>query len=68
MTFIYKGIISSYTITKKSAPKGKKVLSKKRKAEGVTLEEDKYAGYVSDERNGKGSDNAPPSDAFAYLV
>jgi hypothetical protein len=70
---VYKGTIAAYSITKKTAPKGKKVLSRKRKAEGVTMEEDKRAGYVSDEGgdggvNNQGGRNALPSQAFAYLA
>jgi hypothetical protein len=70
---VYKGTIAAYSITKKTAPKGKKVLTKKRKAEGVTVEEDKRAGYVSDEgsdgeTNNQGVRNALPPQAFAYLA
>jgi hypothetical protein len=49
------------------------VLTKKRKTKGVTIEDDKRAGYVSDEgsdgeTNNQGRRNALPPQAFAYLA
>jgi hypothetical protein len=73
LTFLYKGIIAGYANTKKVTQRGKKVLSKKRRAEGITVEADKASGYISDEgsdegRNNHGSLNIVPQQAFAYLV
>jgi hypothetical protein len=63
LTFIYKGIIAAYTITKKTVQGGKKLTTKKRKSDGAVIQHDKKSFYTSD-----GGNNVPPEQAFSYLV